>query len=378
MGRMGISWRKVIGCAIVGALMTPACSSRATDPVTTLGPIVTVQPVECEPGSGVDALLVPRCGVLLGTIDAESSGTVRLGVAHQEATVRAIQMETSGSGENTFRFDLLRVYQRGINGAAGELRSRLADLEANPGRLLYLSVKVDRGLGAWANVADGQHDDGLQTFGRAVAEGGHTIFLSLHHEPEGDEEGSHQEYVAMWRHAHGVIEAAINESDGAGDVVWVMNYQGHVGGENLQAVDAYYPGNDYVDWLSYNPYNWAGCHDGADWRSFYDVASPMYRYLTTEPLFLNPDGSPKPILIGETASNEDPDDPNRKAEWIRDLAATLEGGRLPQIKAVVYFNQAAPAFCDRYWDTSEASAAAFAELATDPFFDPQASDPGAE
>jgi hypothetical protein len=102
----------------------------------------------------------------------------------------------------------------------------------------------------------------------------------------------------------------------------------------------------------------------------------MYTHLTTDARFFDASGEPKPILIGETATNEDPVDPNRKAEWLSDMASVLEQGRLPHIKAVIYFNQAAPDFCDRYWDSSEASASAFSELATRGFFNPLTAVPG--
>jgi hypothetical protein len=376
MGRIATG---TVGALVLLALVS-SCDARPADSPLATSPVVTAEPEVCVAGSGVDALLVPACGVLLGTIDPPSSPGPPIDLEHQEATVAATAPAGTVAAADPFHFDLVRVYHRGSMDAEAALEARLSEPADHPGRLLFFTWKIDTGPGAWARIAAGAEDEALEAFGAAVAASGRTLFVSLHHEPEGDEEGSPEEYVAMWRHAHDVIEAAIEAAidagDGRGSAVWVINYMGHIDGEDLDEVDAYYPGDGYVDWLSYNPYNWAQCRPGAQWRSFIDVATPLYRYLTTAPRFLGADGAPKPIMIGETGSNEDPADPDRKAAWLIEMAAALEDGKLPRIRALVYFNQAAPTFCDRYWDTSAASARAFAEIATHPFFDPQAAPSG--
>ena len=371
MGDMGRAPRTVAAALLALIVVTSACTDEATrgpSTTTVTGVSAGVATQGCAGGDGVDENLVPKCGVLLGTIDAPR-GAVPLGIEHQQATVDSSQAEAAGGNEG-FRFELIRVYQRGSADVVASLNSTLADLAASEDRLVFFSWKVEVGEGAWAAVASGAYDEQLRAFAEALAASDRTIFVSLHHEPEGDREGTADEYVAMWRHAHDVIESTLAGADGAGRAVWVMNYTGHVDGKNLQEVAEFYPGDAYVDWMSYNPYNWAVCRGNADWRSFSDVARPMYELLTTDARFFDRSGQPKPILIGETATNEDPDDPARKAAWLRDMAEALEGGTLPQIKAVIYFNQAAPAFCDRHWDSSPDAADAFAEVATHPFFNP--------
>jgi hypothetical protein len=357
--------------ALVFGAVSSSCTAGSDDGQVLGPPVVTEAAEACLAGGGVGDDLVPGCGVLLGTIDPPSSAGPPIDLDHQEQTIASTMAIADDGAPGAFSFDLVRVYQRGGRGAVASLEERFAAPDDHPGRLLFFSWKIDAGTDAWSRIAGGAADETLEAFGAAVAKTGRTIFVSLHHEPEGDPEGSPADYVDMWRHAHDVIEAAIAAAQGTGRIMWVMNYMGHVDGEDLGSVDAYYPGDAYVDWLSYNPYNWAVCRPGARWRSFVDVATPLYRHLTTEERFLGADGAPKPIMIGETGTNEDPDDGTRKAEWIREMAATLEGGKLPRIKALVYFNQATPDFCDRHWDSSPASAAAFAEVATSAFFDPQ-------
>jgi hypothetical protein len=365
MPGMGSSSR-ALGALVIAAVAMAACADTAQDPVPELPAVVTAAEVECSEGAGLSELLEPECGVLWGTIDAPDSGPVPLGVDHQEQTVDAISAEAdAGTG---FSFELVRVYERGSRNIGDAVRTRLGELSGD--RVLFVSWKVATGTGAWADIAAGVYDDALETFAQTVAASGETIFVSLHHEPEGDQEGDPADYRAMWHHAHAIVEAALTAADGGGDIVWVMNYQGHVSGERLDEVAAYYPGGEYVDWLSYNPYNWSQCRAGAQWRSFQDVASPLYRYFTSDPAFADADGEVKPLLIGETGSNEDPGDAQRKAEWIREMADVLEAGKLPAIKGVVYFNQSQPQFCDRYWYTSDSAAAAYAEASTRPFFNP--------
>lgn len=172
----------------------------------------------------------------------------------------------------------------------------------------------------------------------------------------------------MWRHAHEVIEAELAERPGSGGVAWVMNYMGHIDGGDLDEVDAYYPGNSYVDWIAFNPYNWKYC-GGEDWHSFAEVARPMLEYLTTNGRYLTA-GEAKPLMVGETGAHEGRTDAESKAQWFADMSETLQSEEFAPIKAVVYFNQVEPTFCDWHWDSSPEAAAAFTALVTDPFFHP--------
>jgi hypothetical protein len=379
---MGVSTRRSavsggiaqVGAAalVVAALLAAACSGDRGGDETVPVPPVPVTPVACTLGAApLDDLLVPPCGVLLGTIDPPN-GDLPIDLAHQEAALSELVGAAPGNG---FAFDLVRTYQAGSTGAAEAVAARL-ESAASAGRIAYLSWKVDVGEGAWARVAAGEFDPVVVDVAEVVASSGRRVFLSLHHEPENDGDvGTPEEYVAMWRHVHDLVEATLAASAGSGRVVWVMNYMGHVDGAALDTVDRYYPGEAYVDWLAYNPYNWAGCHAGAQWRGFVEVAAPLYTYFTTNPTFYDATGKPKPLMIGETGTNEDGED-GRKARWLEDMAASLTSGQLAAIKAVVYFNHGSPRFCDRMWDSSPSSAAAFAAIATDPFFNPRGLDPG--
>ena len=89
------------------------------------------------------------------------------------------------------------------------------------------------------------------------------IMLVIHHEPEKNisaggsascpnlsfngTSGSTTDYVGMWRNVRARFDAL-----GVDNVVWVMNYMGYPTWDCV--VEDLWPGNDYVDWVMWNPY----------------------------------------------------------------------------------------------------------------------------
>jgi beta-mannanase len=132
------------------------------------------------------------------------------------------------------------------------------------------------------------------------------------------------EYVAMWRHVH-----ALFASEGATAVEWVwspnVSYPGS--GPLLDT----YPGDDVVDWIGIDGYNWGDDGAGHRWQSFAGVFGPTYRELAALP--------GKPMMIAETASVEAPPGSARsKAGWI-EAALGVEVRRFPRVRAVVWFDE---------------------------------------
>ncbi len=171
--------------------------------------------------------------------------------------------------------------------------------------------------------------------------------------------GSAAGFVSAWRHVRSLFD-----SEGAGNAqfVWCPNASAFATGR----AQRYYPGDDQVEWICADGYNWSpkvpGGRPGGPWASFPGIFSSFYRWgLTTG----------KPMLIGETGAQEDT--PGRKADWIRDMGDALRH-RFPAIKALVYFDAVSSSnhggTFDWKIDTSPASQAAFAQLATLPYFRP--------
>ena len=110
----------------------------------------------------------------------------------------------------------------------------------------------------------------------------------------------------------------------------------------------YYPGDDYVDWLCMDGYNWGTSQFLTRWQSFDDIFRSTYEQLRA----LN---ATKPMMIGEMASSELGGD---KAAWIEDAFERLIQD-YPQIRAVIWFDLDK----ETNWriDSSPASLKAFTE-----------------
>lgn len=308
----------------------PATTTTTTPPTTT-----TVVPV--------DPNCVPFCGVALGSTDRRDD---LLDLSVQEATLGK-------------QMDLVRLYQTDPSATFFPAQHQAL---ADAGRTLVYSWKVSRdntSSPAWANVAAGAFDDDLVRAAHEINNSGHTIFFALHHEPEDNvgPYGTEADYVAMYRHVYEVMNPIAGDN-----MIWFINYMGHSFG-TFDQVEAMYPGDDIIDWISWNPYNWYECHASAPWKTFSKQAAPFYNWA----LGAHPD---KPLMIGETATNELGTDPLAKANWINDMATALET-EFPRIHALMWFHQSTDTnFCERRWDSSQASIDAFTAMAESSYFNP--------
>jgi hypothetical protein len=119
---------------------------------------------------------------------------------------------------------------------------------------------------------------------------------------------------------------------------------------------AYYPGDDYVDWICADGYNWAPGRPNDKWRSFASIYQDFYEWGITRG---------KPLMVGEYGAQER--NPGEKAQWLTEAREALKT-KFPGIKAVVYFD----ANKDYDWrvTTSPDALAAFRAMANDPWFTP--------
>ena len=168
--------------------------------------------------------------------------------------------------------------------------------------------------------------------------------------------GTAEEFVAAWRRTVELLRA-----NGGDEVRTVLV----LGGGTFVRGDAerWYPGDDVVDVVGADPYNWYRCQ-GTD-RPWQSPAA-----LIEAPLaFAEAHG--KPLALPEIASTEDPDDPDRKAEWIVDLAMTLGSPEVAErLEFAAWFSVEDRSWpeCDWGYDSSPPSAVAFAGIVG--WFDP--------
>lgn len=146
---------------------------------------------------------------------------------------------------------------------------------------LYINWKPDT---IWKNAAGGNATDNTRIDAMAdsiKALGSKKIFLTVFHEPENDvssgncttnassaASGSPTDYVNMWHNVRSRFDAK-----GVSNVVWTMNYMSYPTWNCL--VPLLWPGNSYVDWLTFDPYG-----GGNSATIFKDSVDPFYNYLT--------------------------------------------------------------------------------------------------
>jgi hypothetical protein len=170
------------------------------------------------------------------------------------------------------------------------------------------------------------------------------------------------DYVDMYREVVGELRG-----HGVDNVVYVMNYLGF---DNwAPVVDKFYPGDDVVDWIGYDPYGFAAQTDFAlllnfptdDWDGFYEWATQK--------------APGKPILLGEFGFDLAS---QREAPSIIVTAPEVLAESFPMVKALVYWNDRIPGGLDMRLDqptrVGGAYGRAYAAMADDPYFNRTSTD----
>jgi hypothetical protein len=202
-------------------------------------------------------------------------------------------------------------------------------------------------------INTGQVDSLIRQRARAVAALRSPVFLRWFAEMDSafkaPRVGTPAAYVAAWRHVH---DTFVNE--GATNALWVWSPDA-IAVERGKA-QAFYPGDEYVDWVGADGYNWSDARPGTDWTSLKSVFEPVVLAY----------GGHKPIMIAETGCLEDGGD---KAKWLENAVGYLQD--TPAIRAFVYFD--ATKKYDWRVNSSPAALAAFRVMARHPYFNRRSS-----
>ncbi len=173
----------------------------------------------------------------------------------------------------------------------------------------------------------GKFDKPFRQWAASAKKDGRRILLRFGFEFNGDWfswSGDPKAYVTAWRRAHGIFAAV-----GASNVEWVWS-PNVVSCPDKPENDMhlYYPGDEYVDWVGVDGYNFGDHHDQwHKWQSFSEVFTDVLdgfeeRY------------PQKPIIIAEFGCA--PGDPAAREAWIRRAFRFLETRK--QVRAAVWFN----------------------------------------
>ncbi|MBU4376167.1 MAG: discoidin domain-containing protein [Candidatus Omnitrophica bacterium] len=140
-------------------------------------------------------------------------------------------------------------------------------------------------------------------------------------------------YIDAWRHIHDIFEAV-----GADNVAWVWSVNNSDWPrEPWNKFQNYYPGDDYVDWLGVDGYNWNRV-EYAGWQSFQQVFDNQEDEYSNSFNRLRAISTEKPIIIAEFAcAHELKANGKRKREWITETFNLLET-TYPYVKCFIWFD----------------------------------------
>ncbi|MEO8550453.1 MAG: hypothetical protein ABI678_10780 [Kofleriaceae bacterium] len=295
-------------------------------------------------------IVVAGCVLAGCTTDAQVGSIDRCALGVRADDVTALE------GEVAHPFDVLRYYH-GWDDAPFPTAEEQAT-----GHTILISFNGKR-MGAnplpFARVADPDDPEvsaDLAAMAERVRAYGQPIYLVFHDEANGDTSfGTPAEYVAAYRRVVAAFRAA-----GATNVRWVLSLSSSA---YPSVADAWYPGDDVVDYLGVTGFNW---FNGADtpWRTFAGVFASFFEWSHAHA---------KPLVIVSTASGENPNvepgEAKSKATWFREARATIAGE--PRLQLVVWFSVGSDDMVYKDWrvDSTQSSLGAFRELAHDPHFD---------
>ncbi len=154
-------------------------------------------------------------------------------------------------------------------------------------------------------------------------------------------DGSHNgnspaSYVKAWRRIHRIFG-----ENGADNIAWVWSPNWNSSPSSAwNRVQAYYPGDEYVDWVGISGYNFYGESP----RTLFNPITKAY-------------GGRKPIILSETAAVQG------RAAWIKQLSAWVKD--TPSVGAVVWFDTDVQHDSDHNFrpDVDPASLAAYRAMA---------------
>ena len=189
------------------------------------------------------------------------------------------------------------------------------------GRDLVVSVKPVRDDGSavlWADIANARPGSLIYREIQEMASGfrrySEPVIFAFHHEPEAainTHFGTSDEFKAAFRNIHSIFEA-----EGVNNVLYSViltewSFEvGEIFPNDRRRAELWYPGDDVVDVIGSDGYNWNNCRGNTTdpWTSLEDDMAPFLRFADRHP--------DKQLMLGEFGSDEGR--PGQKAEWLAD------------------------------------------------------------
>jgi PKD domain/Glycosyl hydrolase family 26 len=299
--------------------------------VVALTAVITGQPASAEVAMAPPK--IPTHGYLFGTsVESQGSFSYQGELADVESRLgRTVALD--------------RTFARWDD---GEPTALVTD-DLSDGRVPLLSISARKRDGtklAWSAIAAGAFDGDIRRQADALRDTGRPLLLAFAHEADIlTGYGEPTDFRAAFRHYVTVFRA-----ERASNVGFVLILTPH---SYTDAAD-WYPGAGYVDWLGADAYNFGSCKPSVSgWHSLQYAAQPFYDWASKQG---------KPLVLAEFGAPPDPNDPGRRAQWLRDAATTLSAWTA--IKAAVYYDRNDT--CDWRVDDDAASFSALRSIARSP------------
>jgi hypothetical protein len=232
------------------------------------------------------------------------------------------------------KFHAFRLYHALDN---TNLRAEMPAAMRKRGMPLYLNVSSEMGRKCvpWRSVARGNYNSWLHLIAHRIKRYRLKVFFSWNHEPlDKCSDGTPADYVASYHRVHKLFR-----HDHVRNVVYVWTATAHDFSQDKNTIRRYQPRR--YDMVGVDGYNTSGT-----WRSAAHIFSAAHQFAVNHG---------KRFMIGEVGSDEDGGDPNAKATWYANAAATFKSWN---VRMVVWTN-AVTAHGDYWATTSPQSLAAY-------------------
>lgn len=180
----------------------------------------------------------------------------------------------------------------------------------------------ERDKGGMLDIANGIYDSYIVKWAAAAKKIGSPIFLRFGHEmndayryPWGPQNNAGNDFVAAWKHVHDIFNAG-----GATNIIWVWSPHPAYG-----FFSAYYPGNDYVDYIGSGTLNYGSVANWSKWWSFDEIFGKYYTELAH---------FGKPIMLTEFGCLEVG---GNRSKWFNDAFTGIQT-KYPAVKSLLFFH----------------------------------------
>lgn len=174
-------------------------------------------------------------------------------------------------------------------------------------------------------ILAGKHDAYIETFAQAVKDIDGPVFVRFAHEMNGNwypwagTKVGKSKFIEVCKYMHGKFEKM-----GAKNVRWVFAINSEDIPKDNNEFETYYPGDEYVDYIGIDGYNWGDTKSWSSWTGFQDIFGGAYERIKKM--------SGKPVMITEFSSAQG----GKKAQWISEAMRSIK--KMERVKAFIVFN----------------------------------------